>query len=404
MAGDLGYAADSMNALGIDLLARVAKPNENALISPYSIQSALAMTYAGAAGETKTEMAKVLHYPADNEAALHSSFAAFRAEFERIHTSTLEIVKESAEHEGPSEAITLETANRLYGQSGYAFRSEFLSFMKSNYVSSFQICDFVGSSESARNEINRWVSDSTHMRINNLLPSGSVNQNTRIALVNAVYFKGAWAKEFSKYSTRKESFWVNGANEEKVSTMQRKSLYGYFKGDGFCAVTIRYVGNDLQMLILLPDEKDGLAALEKKLTAQLLVECANPAPDDFILHLPKFKLEPPLAPLAAILQSLGLRMAFDAPKGSADFERMAPRKLNEYLYLSEVFHKTFIAVDEQGTEAAAATAAPVTFGLSAIGPRLPKPIELRVDHPFIFAIQHRASGACLFLGRVVDPR
>jgi len=144
--------------------------------------------------------------------------------------------------------------------------------------------------------------------------------------------------------------------------------------------------------------------LEAKLTPELLAECANPEPADLILHLPKFKLEPPTVPLGSVLQALGMLTAFDQPQGSTNFDRMAPRQPDDYLSLSDVFHKTFMAVDEQGTEATAATEVGlVTLGMSVQKPR-PKPIEVKIDHPFLFAIQHRASGACLFLGRVVDPR
>jgi serpin B len=395
-------AATAINALGIDLLAQVAKPNANALISPYSIQSALAMTYAGAAGETKTEMARVLHYPAD-EAELHRSFAAFRKELEEIHDSTAKQVQDSAGRGGPSEPVTIESANRLYGQSGYAFRPEFLALVKDSYGAPFQPVDFMHAAEDARSEINHWVSARTHERINDLIPPDGVNETTRLALANAIYFKAAWAKEFKEAATRAEPFFVNGTAPVNVQTMQREGRYGYMRGDGFCAITVRYVGEELELLILLPDEKDGLAALEAKLTPQLLADCANPGPNEFILHLPRFKLEPPLISLGGVLQSLGMKTAFDRPRRSANFDRMAPRKPDDYLCISEVFHKTYLALDENGTEATAATAVTMLDGFG-VTRNPPKPIEIKVDHPFLFAIQHRASGACLFLGRVVDPR
>ena len=404
LADDTGFAAITVNALGVDLLAHVAKPNENALLSPYSIQSALAMTYAGAAGETKAEMAKVLHYP-DDEAALHRSFADFRRELETIHERTERLVKNPAHESGPSEPVTLEIANRLYGQSGYAFRPAFLSLVKDNYGAPFQPVDFLHAAESVRGEINGWVSERTHNRINDLIPTGGVNATTRLALVNTIYFKAAWAEKFLEYSTRAEPFFVGGTQVEKVQTMLHQSRhFGYMRGQGFEAITIRYVGEEVQLLILLPDEKNGLAALEAKLTPQLLVKCSNPAPAELIVHLPKFKLEPPSIPLGSVLQSLGMKTAFDQPRGKADFDRMAPRKPNDYLALSEVFHKAFLALDEQGTEAAAATAVAMKAVFAMMDNPRSEPIEVRVDHPFLFAIQHRASGACLFLGRVVDPR
>ncbi len=158
----------------------------------------------------------------------------------------------------------------------------------------------------------------------------------------------------------------------------------------------------MQLLVLLPDAKDGLAAMEAKLTSGILAASANPENLEVELYLPKFKMEPPVMALAKTLTSLGMASAFDKPQGSANFERMAPRKADAYLYISEVFHKTFLALDEKGTEAAAATAVVMVRATSVI--EEPKPVAVRVDRPFLFAIQHRASGACIFIGRVTDPR
>ena len=184
--------------------------------------------------------------------------------------------------------------------------------------------------------------------------------------------------------------------------MLRHSDFGYARREGFRVVTIPYIGGEVQFLVLLPDDTNGLAALEAKLTPELLASCASPRTADVILHLPKFRLEPPVFRLGKVLQSLGMKSAFDQPRGAANFDRMAPRKPDDYLYLSEVFHKTFLTLDEKGTEAAAATAVVMMYASAII--EKPKPIEVRVDHPFVFAIQHRPTGACLFLGRIADPR
>jgi serpin B len=405
-ADDTNVAATAVNALGVDLLTRVAKPDENALLSPYSIQSALAMTYAGAAGETKTEMARVLHYPAD-ETNLHRSFAAFRENFDAINKSAIQQQIDSDDDSLPGERFMLEVANRLYGQNGYAFRPEFLALVKDKYSAPFQPVDFVHASESVRSEINRWVSLRTHERINRLIPPGGVNANTQLTLVNAIYFKASWAEEFRKSETKLEPFLINGTASVDVWTMNKQSCYNYMRGDGFCAVVIPYYGrgqNILQLLILLPDTDNGVATLQAKLTPELFAKCARAESSDLILHLPKFKIEPPMIPLGTVLQSLGIKRAFDLPHGSADFSRMAPCKADDYLLVSEVFHKVFIDVNEKGTEAAGATAVLQPPGCAEPSVAPPKPIEIRVDHPFLFAIQHRASGACLFLGRVVDPR
>jgi serpin B len=186
--------------------------------------------------------------------------------------------------------------------------------------------------------------------------------------------------------------------------MQKRSdHFGYAQREGYTAVSLPYTGGDLQFLVLLPDDVDGLHALESKLTSEMLAECANLETRDVDLHLPKFKIEPPTIALAEKFEALGMKTAFDQPPGSADFDRIAPRKPNNYLYISQVFHKTFIAVDEKGTEAAAATAVAM-MGTSALRQPPPPAIEVRVDRPFIYAIQHVPSGTCLFLGRVTDPR
>jgi serpin B len=184
--------------------------------------------------------------------------------------------------------------------------------------------------------------------------------------------------------------------------MRKTARFGYAKREGFSAIILPYVGDDLQFIVLLPDEINGLRALESKLTADVLAGCTKLEAQDVDLHLPKFKLEPPTIALAEKLQALGMKSAFDIPRGSANFDRMAPRKPNDYLYISNVFHKTFVAVDEKGTEAAAATAVVMMRATAIRGPK-PPPIEVKIDRPFVYAIQHVPSDVCLFLGRVTNP-
>ncbi|HEY2627358.1 MAG TPA: serpin family protein [Candidatus Udaeobacter sp.] len=201
-----------------------------------------------------------------------------------------------------------------------------------------------------------------------------------------------------------EPFHTPGGAPVDVPTMRKRSeSYRYAKRDGFSAVALPYTGGELQFLVLLPDETDGLRTLESKLTADILAQCAKLETHDVDLHMPKFKFEPPTIALAEKFEALGMKSAFNDPLGSANFDRIAPRKPNDYLYISQIFHKTFIAVDEKGTEAAAATAVVMMKATARAGSK-PKPIEVKVDRPFLYAIQHIPSGACLFLGRVTDPR
>lgn len=394
-------AAQAVNALGLDLLAKGTDANANALLSPYSIQSALAMTYAGAAGETRTQMAKVLHYPED-ETALHQSFTDLQKALEAVTKTTAERAKIAKDQGGPGEPFVLTVANRLFGQDGYAFRQPFLELVKDRYRAPLEMMDFIHDADKERLKINGWVEEQTHKRIRDLIPANGLNDETRLVLVNAIYMKAPWAETFSEGTTQPLPFQVKGNETLKVPTMRRTAHMGYAQREGYQVVTVPYIGGDMQLLVLLPDAKDGLAAMEAKVTPDILSGCAKPGTSEVELFLPRFKMEPPLFKLGKVLCSLGMAGAFDKPQGSANFDRMAPRKPNDYLYISEVFHKTFLALDEKGTEAAAATAVVMMRATAFI--EKPKPLEVRVDRPFLFAIQHRPSGTCLFLGRVTDPR
>lgn len=402
VAANPAIAAQSVNALGLELLAKGTDGSANALLSPYSIQSALAMTFAGAAGDTRAEMAKVLHYAVD-EAELHLSFTALQRALEEVQRRSAQRATNSARRSGPSEPLTLTVANRLFGQQGYEFREPFLALVRDQYGAPLQLFDFVDNAPAARQEINAWVEKQTRERIRDLIPPNGVDRETRLVLVNAIYLKAPWENEFPSNATKFLSFHVHGGATKDVPTMVRQAPLGFGHRDGFTVVTIPYTGGDVQLVVLLPDTPNGLAALETKTTPALLASCADAGNADVLLYLPRFKIEPPLLRLKKVLHSLGMATAFDEPKGSANFDRMAPRKPDDYLFLSEVFHKTFLSLDEKGTEAAAATAAVMARVTSVAGPK-PKPIEVRVDRPFLFAIQHRSSGACLFLGRVTDPR
>jgi serpin B len=262
--------------------------------------------------------------------------------------------------------------------------------------------DFTHESARARQSINEWVESQTRHRIRDLIPANRLDRHSRLVLVNAIYLKAPWQTEFYSGATRPLPFHVQGHEPHDVPTMFCQRDLGYVHSDGFTAVSIPYSGDDLHFLILLPDARNGLQALESGMKPAVLADCAELPEADVKLYLPKFKLEPPVVELAHLLGSLGMMTSFDHPTGSANFERMAPRRANDYLCLSAVFHKAFLALDEQGTEAAAATA--VAAMAAGLLKRNAAPVEVRVNHPFLFAIQHRPSGACLFLGRMADPR
>jgi serpin B len=401
-ATNFDLAAKATNELAVDLHHQLATRDDNLCVSPYSIETALAMTFTGADGETRTEMARVLHF--GNDSGVPASFAALQYSLEEMSAKTAELVKESKKFGGPSESIKLNIANRLFAQKGYAFRETYLSLVKQNFGGAFEPIDFVANAAAATQRINKWVADQTHDRIRDLIPGGALDKTTRLVLANALYLKAPWASEFSDNATQPEPFHVRGGTPVNIPTMHKTDKhFGYAKREGFTAVSLPYVGSELQFLVLLPDDINGLRALESKLTGDTLAACARLDTRDVDLYLPKFKIEPPTIALAENFEALGMKTAFDKPQGSANFDEIAPRKPNDYLYISQIFHKTFIAVDEKGTEAAAATAVAMLAGTALRSPP-PPPIEVKVDRPFVYAIQHVPSGVCLFLGRVTDPR
>jgi serpin B len=390
----------AINALGLELLARTGTPDVNALLSPYSIQCALAMAYAGADGVTKAEMAKALRYNSD-EAELHLSFAALQKSLEEMMKQSAAVAARMQQY-ARYDQITLAVANRLFGQQGYDFRDEFLSLVKEKYRAPFQALEFFRDPVGATRIINHWVEEQTQERIQDLLPEGALNQLTGLVLVNAIYLKAPWNNPFEVESTRRLPFHMTNGKDVKVPTMVTRKWFGYAKRPGMTLLALPYANEDLHCVIFLPDTNTGLLDLGRRLNSDVLAESRRLPEHEVILYLPKFKIEPPLMRLGAILQGLGMRTAFDEPRGSANFDRIAPRRMDQYLYISDVFHKTFLSLDENGTEAAAATALSMMVGCARL--EEPKLIEVHVDHPFVFAIQHVPSGACLFLGRVADPR
>jgi serpin B len=313
-------------------------------------------------------------------------------------------VAESQKSGGPGEPLTLRMANRLFGQMAYEFRPSFLTEVKTYFGAPLQLMNFRKDPFGSTREINGWAAQQTQNRIRDLIPPSTLNKDTSLVLANAMYFKAAWADDFAERATSPAPFHVNGGRQTTdVPTMLKADTMRYYNGRGFQAVTLPYVGERLHFLLIVPDSVDGLPRIETRLTPELLLACAKAKAREVILHLPKFKITPPTTELGDMLKKLGMTTAFDEPRGSADFDAMAPKRAEEYLFISKVFHRTFLALDEKGTEAAAASA--VIMGKTALAPFAgPKPIVLKADRPFLFAIQHADSGACLFLGRVTDPR
>lgn len=398
--------APAINQVGLDLYRQLAaeKPGENLVLSPYSIETALALAYAGAEGATRAEMAKVLRFPAD-DSALVDGFRHLRRALSSAAEHSKTVARQREQHGGRVDPIEWHAANRLFGQEGYAFRDPFLTLMKDGFEAPFQPMDFARQADRARSTINGWVEDQTRRRIKDLIPAGALKTDTRLVLVNALYLKAAWEKAFESRATQDQPFHSAPGATSNVPTMQRTAHLGYAAEDGATIVTLDYLGSALQFVIVLPAAEGSVDALARRLTPEHFARWSKLGERNrqhVSLYLPRFKVESSTLRLGAALRGLGVKSAFDEPSGTANFDRIAPRKPEDYLAISDVFHRTFIAVDEQGTEAAAATAVQMVTLAAMMEPQ--RPIDVRVDRPFLFAIQHRASGACLFLGRICDPR
>ena len=403
-ATDASRAANATNEIGLDLYRKLASGDDNLCLSPYAVENALAMTLAGADGQTREEMARVLHTQAAGE-DVHASFGALRRALADLVEQSIKRAAAARESGSSEEAVSLAVVTRLFPQRDYDLRDGFIATAKEHYDAPLEPVDYVNAAQAATADINSWVAEKTHGRIRDLVPAGALDAQTRLVLVNAIYLKAPWASPFSAEQTQPRPFRVRGEAAVKVPTMfAHEGHFGYAKRDGYAAVSVSYSGSDLQFLIFLPDDAKGFHALEKKISAAILAKAARLESRQLDLYLPKFKLELPALDLGATLQTLGMQTAFDHPQGSANFERMAPRKPSDYLFLSAVFHKTFIAVDEVGTEAAAADALPVVVYSAELLGKKPKPLVVKVDRPFLYAVQHVPSGVCLFIGRVTDPR
>jgi serpin B len=371
------------SAFALDLYSRLVEDqgDQNLFYSPYSISLALAMTYAGARGETEAQMADALHYTLP-QAELHPAFNAL--------DQTLESRGEGAEGKD-DEGFRLNIANAIWGQEGYSFLDAFLDTLAENYGAGLRVLDFAAAPEKARVRINDWVSERTEGKIEELIPEGMIGPMTRLVLTNAIYFNAAWAEPFDEENTQDGPFHLLDGGEVTVPLMRQTASFGYAAGDGYQAVELPYDGRELSMVILLPEE-GAFASFEGALDAERLAGIVEDlGREQVALTMPRFEFRSGFSVNDA-LQALGMTDAFS---GAADFSGMTG---SPDLFISSVIHKAFVSVDEEGTEAAAATA--VVMVESAMPG---EPVEVTVDRPFIFTIRDIETGAVLFVGRVVDP-
>ncbi|MCX8066624.1 MAG: serpin family protein [Anaerolineae bacterium] len=380
---DLEALVQGNTAFALDLYHRLRKAVDgNLFYSPYSISLALAMTYAGARGETERAMAQTLRFSLPQE-RLHPAFNAL----------DLALASRGQGAKGKDEGgFRLRIVNAIWGQRGYPFLPEFLDVLAQNYGAGLRVVDFHQDPEAVRVLINDWVSEQTEGRIRDLIPPGVIDRLTRLVLTNAIYFNAAWAEPFDENLTQEGTFYLLDGTEVRVPMMRQSTQLGYVEGEGYQAVEIPYDGRELAMIVIVP-QRGQFETFEASLDSARLREILQSLTyREVNLTLPRFRVESSFR-LAEPLSEMGMKVAFTPDE--ADFSGMDGSRA---LYIGDVLHKAFVSVDEKGTEAAAATA--VVIKVTAIGLA---PVEVTVDRPFIFLIRDLQTGAVLFVGRVVDP-
>jgi len=379
-AADVALLVEGNSAFAFELYQALKGEEGNLFYSPHSISLALAMTYAGARGETAQQMADTLQFILEQD-RLHPAFNWLDAEL----TSR----GEGAEGKD-GEGFRLNVVNAIWGQKDYSFLPAFLDVLAENYGAGLRILDFITETEKSRLAINDWVSDQTEGRIEDLIPPGAIGALTRLVLTNAIYFNAAWEYPFDEDMTADGTFYLLVGGQVTVPMMKQTESFGYTEGEGYQAIELPYDGDELSMVILLP-EAGNFQTFEEGLHAQQVdAIISGLQPTEVTLTMPQFEFDSEFS-LKDTLTDMGMPVAFT---GGADFSGMTG---NRELSISDVVHKAFVAVDEAGTEAAAATA--VIMELTAVPE---PPVEVTIDRPFIFLIRDIDTDAILFIGRVVN--
>jgi serpin B len=399
---EAGSAARSVNAFAIDLYGQIRKPEGNFIFSPYSVSMALIMAYAGASGTTASQIAGVLH--------LRLSPPRVPAAFAEVNALVLAA--------GRGKTAELHIANALWAENSYTFKKEYLESVRTNFTQRgwfprlpvvrqvvnvilgndegcLRQLDFRHHPDASRKTINRWVEAQTEDRIKDLLAPGTIASLTRLVLTNAIYFKGKWESQFRKELTRVDSFTLLNGADAKVPMMRQIASCGYAEERDLQVLEMKYRGGDLSMVVLLPAKHKplGLEEFERSLTPERLDQWIQKLETRRVeVFLPRFRMTSQ-CPLKTALIGLGMTNAF-SPQ-NADFSGMTG---NHDLFIQESSHKAFVEVNEEGTEAAAATG----HSMKLLGAPRPSPV-FRADHPFVFLIRHRPSHCILFMGRATKP-
>lgn len=381
-ASDLMELVSGNSAFSLGLYQAIRQGNDNLFYSPYSISMALAMTYAGARAETAQQMANALRFTLPQD-RLHRAFNSLDL--------ALASRGEGVELRG-GERFRLNVANSLWGQAGYPFLSEFLDVLAENYGARLAVMDFTSAPEDSRVIINSWVSELTEGKIQNLIPQGGITTLTRLVLTNAIYFTASWKYPFNASRTQDGAFNLLNGGQATAPMMSQTEQFSYAEGENYQAVELPYIGDALSMVIVIP-RSGRFEDFEQSLTLSgLNAIVANLAQRNMQLTVPKFTYASAAISLRQTLAQMGMPVAFT---DTADFSGMVSI---ERVFISDVLHKAFIAVDEAGTEAAAATAVIIA------GTSMPQqPVELIINRPFIFFIRDMQTGAILFMGRIMNP-
>jgi serpin B len=378
VTSDLPPGVAALNRFAFRIYHQIAsKSQDNIAFSPFSISAALAMTHAGARGQTAEEIRKALDLP-QNEQYVHSLLGSL--------------------WKGVSgEGYLLRIANRLWGQIGKPFLPQFLRITKDMFGAELAAADFTSCADMVREEINTWVEKITAEKIRDLLAPGVLNYLTRLVLVNAVYFKGEWTSRFDAGCTTDAPFYVEQLTTVRASLMYQQAVFSYAAVPDVQILSLPYGDKRLSMLVLLPSRESGISGLEQRLSENAVAEWVDELQGEEVeVFLPRFKMETDFR-LEQVLQAIGIRLAFQ--EREADFSGING---SQDLYLSAAIHQAFIEVNEEGTEAAAATA--MTAGIpQCVGWSPPAIPVFRADRPFVFLIRENHSGAILFMGRVMDP-
>ncbi len=383
---DLGTTT-GMNPFALDLYAQLRTQKGNVFVSPLSISVALGMTAAGAKGETLAQMSMALRLP---------ELADKREQQQRFQQLISAIYAGPERKKRPYE---LHVANAIYAQKGYPWREEYKKVVN-QFGAEINDVDFAGAAESTRMAINKWTAEQTRDKIQNLFAEGTIDALTRLVLVNAIYYKGTWEKPFAKTTTKDAPFRLADGTKQDVPMMFQRSRVRMVETEEMQLLELPYAGQQTSMLVFLPTAVDGLEKFEPKLTAEATAKVVGdlkPA-GEVQIYLPKFKLATEYS-LNDTLKAMGMTDAFDFQK--ADFGGMVTSKPEGSLVITKVVHKAYCDVNEEGTEAAAATG--VAIGVRSVAPPA-KPKVFKADHPFVFAIRHNPSNTILFTGRVSNPK